>query len=196
MERVETVIPHIRIKEAGHCDVDFSRLRSFRAGLDDRFLNVPYAREGIRPDAYLNERDAPRVPTLRGREVPTASGCVRDADPISRRDSRLGSDKGIGEEDEEFALVRIGFEIRSESTDRAVVLGVTDYPRYPRKSEGDFRRLLGASNDRGRDTVEKPLVPRVNGNPARLDEKLIRAAEPRRLTRRENDCVPLHGRDS
>jgi hypothetical protein len=85
---------------------------------------------------------------------------------------------------------------RSESTDRAIVRGVTDYPRDPRKSEGDFRRLLGTSNDRGRDTVEKPLVPRVNGKPSRLDEKLIRSAEPGRLTRCENDRVTNHGRDS
>jgi hypothetical protein len=108
----------------------------------------------------------------------------------------LRSDKGIGEEDEEFALVRIGFEVRSESTDGAVVFGVTDYPCDPREREGDFRRLFRTGNDRGWDTFEKPLVPRVNGKPARLDEKLIRAAEPRRLTRSENDCVPLHGRDS
>jgi hypothetical protein len=108
----------------------------------------------------------------------------------------LRGDKGIGEEDEEFALVRIGFEIRSESTDRAVVLGVTDYACDPRKSEGDFRRLFRTGNDRGRDTVEKSLVPRVNGKPARLDKKLIRAAEPRRLTRRENDRITDHGRDS
>jgi hypothetical protein len=108
----------------------------------------------------------------------------------------LRSDQGIGEEDEEFALVRIGFEVRSESTDRAVVLGVTDYARDPRESECDFRRLFRTGNDGGRDTVEKPLVPRVNRKPARLDEKLIRAAEPRRLTRCENDRITNHGRDS
>jgi hypothetical protein len=196
VERVETVIAHIRIKEPRHRDVDFPGLCSFGAGLRNGFLYVPYAREGIRPDAYLDERDAARVPTFRGREVPTPSGCVGDADPIPQRDSWLRSDKSIGEEDEEFALVRIGFEVRSESTDRAVIRGVTDYARDPRERERDFRRLLGTSNDRGRDTVEKPLVPRVNGEPARLNEKLIRAAEPGRLTRCENDRITNHGRDS
>jgi hypothetical protein len=107
----------------------------------------------------------------------------------------LRDEEGIPEEDEEFFLtISVKLHVGAEGPDRPVELRMSDDLR-PRRRRCDLRPILRAGNDRRRDAAKEPLVPFVDGCSTRLYEKFIRAAEPRRLSRREDDRSP-HGRDS
>jgi hypothetical protein len=107
----------------------------------------------------------------------------------------LRYEEGIGEEHEELiGPIEVDLEIGGERPYGAVVFAVRDHVR-PRRRRCYLSHVFGSRNDRRRDIAEEPLVPLVNGDAARLYEKLILSAEARRLSRREDDRAP-HGRDS